>query len=132
MSDHFSHPAQPLNKVFREGKLSVTLSVDYLLDCIKDNSEGPVEGVVPISHVVLADTAQADTITQEVRSLAWMITRGLDSHDMVRDGRVFVLLTEERYTCEESCASEPSRRIANHGVLSMQESCLHQVWLSSL
>jgi hypothetical protein len=35
------------------------------------------------------DMTDADTVTQEVRSIAWMMTKRLDLHEMARDGRVF-------------------------------------------
>ena len=66
-----------------ERRLSVTFSADYLLDCIASNLPRPSEGVMPVPHAVLVGAAQADTLTQDVRSLAWMVTKKLDSHEMV-------------------------------------------------
>lgn len=74
-----------------ERRLSVTFSADYLLDCIESNSHGAGEGAMPVPHVVLVDAAHADTLTQEVRPLAWMVAKRLDSHEMVGNRRILFL-----------------------------------------
>ena len=65
-----------------------------MLDCIESNSPRPGEGVRPVPHVVLVDAAHADTLTQDVRSLAWMVTKRLDSHKMVGNGIILFLQWE--------------------------------------
>ena len=65
-----------------------------MLDCIESNSPRPGEGVRPVPHVVLVDAAHADTLTQDVRSLAWMVTKRLDSHGMVGNGIILFLQWE--------------------------------------
>jgi len=83
-----------LSKSLCEWRLSVTFSSDYLLDCIESHLPRPGEGVRPIPHVVLVDAAHVDTLTQDVRSLAWMVTKRLDSHKMVGNGIILFLQWE--------------------------------------
>jgi hypothetical protein len=86
-----------LSKSLCERRLSVTFSADYLLDCIKSNSPRPDEGVRPVPHVVLVDAAYADTLTQDIRSLVWMVTKRLDSHEMVGNRIILFLQWEVLY-----------------------------------
>jgi hypothetical protein len=50
-----------------------------LLVCIESNLPIPGEGVRSVPHVVLVGAAHADTLTQDIRSLAWMVTKMLYS-----------------------------------------------------
>ncbi|MCJ1472596.1 hypothetical protein MMC13_001245 [Lambiella insularis] len=92
--DLLSHRRQSLSKSLCERRLSVTFSAEYLLDCIERSFQGADDGVMPLPHVVLVDAADADTLNQEVKSLAWMITRRLDAQEMARHGRIFFLQWE--------------------------------------
>jgi hypothetical protein len=92
--DLLSHPTQILSKSLCERRLSFTFSADYLLDYIKSNSPRPGKGVISVPHVVLVDVVHADTLAQEVRSLAWMVTKRLDSHEIVGNGIILFLQWE--------------------------------------
>src|ERR1700722_5359373 len=87
--DIFFHPTEILSKRLCELGLPVTFSAYHLLDCIESNSSGVVGGARPFSHVVLVYAAHPNSVIQEVRSLAWIVTKRLDSHEMAGDGRIF-------------------------------------------
>jgi hypothetical protein len=104
-----------LSKSFSEWRLSVTFSADYLLDCIESNSPRPGEGVRPVPHVVLVDVAHADTLTQDVRSLAWIVTKRLDSHKMVENGIILFLQWEVLHVLGSVCDAEEPKWKSSSG-----------------
>ena len=98
--------------------------MNYFLDCVEDSLEEISERVLPISHVMLMDMTDINTVTQKVRSLAWIITKRLDSNKIVRNGRGFffrqkglyflgktgnVTITELRETFRECLAWDHGR-----------------------
>jgi hypothetical protein len=69
--------------------------------------------MMPVPHVILVDTAYADTLTQDVRSLPWMATKRLDSHEMVGTGIIFVPAVHAQhitYVCNSLASFETLSR----------------------